>query len=226
MMSDWETGDEVARAPKGVNGLMLAVMGLASLLIAIIVLAVVRSILFRSAPQIGEIPPHPAIGQTPAAIELEPLAHVDGPVTLQGLSGKVVLINFWATWCGPCWLEAPHVARLGKKYRDRPDFALLTISCGETMPEDVDSLRRQTDQALAKLGLDMPTYVDTEWTTRRAFAEVGGLGGIPSTYLLDGQGTVRGAWEGFSPEVPEQIEQLIRELLQEADGQREAEPSG
>jgi thiol-disulfide isomerase/thioredoxin len=223
-MSDWGAGDELAGTPKGTNWLMLALTGLASLLIAVVVLAVVGSILFSSAPEMGEIPSHPAIGRTPAAIELEPLANVEGPVRLKDLSGKVVLINFWATWCGPCWVELPHLARLSKEYRDRPDFALLTVSCGETMPEDVDSLRRETAQALAKLELDMPTYVDVEWTTRKAFFELGGLSGIPSTYVLDGQGTIRGAWQGFDLEVPEQVEQLIRELLQEADDQREAGP--
>jgi thiol-disulfide isomerase/thioredoxin len=205
---------------------MLAVMGLASLLIATVTLALVRSILFPAAPEITEIelPPHPAIGRTPAAIELEPLTGADEPVRLEDLSGKVVLVNFWATWCGPCWLEAPHIARLGEKFRGRPDFALLPVSCGETMPEDVGLLRRETGQFLAKLDLDMPTYVDTRWTTREAFSKLGGAPALPSTYVLDGQGTIRGVWLGFGPDVPEQMELLIDELLQQADGEAEPGP--
>ena len=225
-MSDWDAGDESVRRPRGVSCAMLAVMGLASLFVGIVAVALVGLILFSAAGEIAEIelPPHPAVGWTPAAIELEPLTGADEPVDLEDLSGKVVLVNFWATWCGPCLLEAPHIARLDKKFRDRPDFALLSVSCGETMPEDVDLLRRETDLFLAKLDLDVATYVDTRWATRNALWELGGGGALPSTYVLDGQGTVRGAWQGFGPDVPEDMEQLIRELFQEADREREAGP--
>jgi thiol-disulfide isomerase/thioredoxin len=225
-MRDWQAGDELIERPQGTNCLMLAVTALASLLVAAVILALAGSILFP--PGFGtarrELPPHPAIGRTPGALELEPLTGTDEPVTLADLSGKVVLVNFWATWCGPCWLEAPHLARLGKKLRDRPDFALLSISCGQTMPEDVDLLRRETNRFLAELELDMPTYVDTRWTTRGAFSELGSVAALPTTFVLDGQGVVRGAWLGFNADMPEQIEQLIHELLQQAEGEREAGP--
>ncbi len=224
-MSDWEPGDPSIRRPQGVGCGMLALTGLASLLLAIVVLALVGSILFPSAPGTGRIEPHPAIGRTPAAIELDPLTGTDEPVSLKDLSGKVVLVNFWATWCGPCWLEAPHIARLDRKFRDRPDFALLSISCGDPMPEDVDLLRRQTRAFLQKLQLDMPTYVDTRWTTRRAFDALGSVPALPSTFVLDRQGVIRGVWHGFGPDVPEEMEQLIHELLQEADDEGEPGPS-
>ena len=201
-------------------------MGLASLLLAIVVLGLLWSILFPPTygPGQVELPPHPAIGQTPGAIELEPLLGADQSVTLENLRGKVVLVNFWATWCGPCVLEAPHIARLGKKLRDRPDFALLSISCGQTLPEDVDLLRDETSRFLDNLGLDMPVYIDTRWTTRDAFDALGNAAALPSTFVLDRQGVVRGVWLGFDEQVPGQIEQLTLELLQEATRQGEAGP--
>jgi thiol-disulfide isomerase/thioredoxin len=141
---------------------------------------------------------------------------------MEALSGKVVLVNFWATWCGPCVREAPHIARLGQQLGSRPDFALLSISCGESMPEDVDLLRGQTNRFLAELKLEMPTYVDTRWTTRAAFHALGYSGDVPSTFLLDRQGVVRDVWIGFGAEVPGLIEKRTLDLLQEADGEREA----
>jgi thiol-disulfide isomerase/thioredoxin len=195
-------------------------MGLASLLLAVLVLALVGSLLSPSFPV--ELPPHPAIGRRPETIALEPLTGGGESVSMEALSGKVVLVNFWATWCGPCVREAPHIARLGQQLGSRPDFALLSISCGESMPEDVDLLRGQTNRFLAELKLEMPTYVDTRWTTRAAFHALGYSGDVPSTFLLDRQGVVRDVWIGFGAEVPGLIEKRTLDLLQEADGEREA----
>jgi hypothetical protein len=78
-MSDWEAGDPSVQRPQGVGCGMVALTGLASLLPAMVVLALVESILFPSVPGTGRVEPHPAVGRTPAAIELEPLTGTDEP---------------------------------------------------------------------------------------------------------------------------------------------------
>lgn len=143
------------------------------------------------------------------------------PVTLADLSGKVVLVDFWGPWCPPCRLELPHIAALGEKYSSQPDFRLLAISCGRRAPEDIEELRQQTEEFLAEVHLDLPTYADPDAVTRSAFDSVGELVGFPTTFLLDRQGVIRNVWVGFDPRDNKQIEQMdgwIAYLLQEQSG--------
>src|SRR5688500_16773276 len=73
---------------------------------------------------------HTSVGQKLPPLELIPLTGQASIVTTEQLGGKVVLINFWGTWCGPCQQELPHLLRLEAAYRDRQDFQLVSVSCG------------------------------------------------------------------------------------------------
>jgi thiol-disulfide isomerase/thioredoxin len=138
-------------------------------------------------------------------------------VTLADLSGKVVLVDLWGPWCPPCLSELPHIAALGQKYRDRPEFQLLAITCGQRPPEDTDRLREQTQAFLRQTKLDLPTYLDPGGATRQAVAMIGNLTGfgLPTTFVLDRQGVIRNVWVGYSPAFPEEMDQLIAGLLEE-----------
>lgn len=214
-MIDSEHDDESAGRPQGGSCLILGAMAILAAFLAAIVLAVAGSVLSVGGEGLPDPTSHPAVGHRLPQLELEPLAGADSPVTLDDLAGKVVLLHLWATWCQPCRIETPHIAELGRKLRDQPDFKLLTISCGGEIPEDVDMLRTDTKRFLDQLNVQVPAYADPYWITRQPLEPLGGLDYVPTTLAIDRQGVIRGVWPGYAPGVTDQMERLILRLLEE-----------
>ena len=104
---------------------------------------------------------------------------VDGrTVDLASMKGKVVLIDFWATWCGPCVGELPHVLEAYQKLHDR-GFEILGIS--------LDQEKEALEQFTKKRGMPWPQYFDGEgWGNK--FAQEFGITGIPAMWLVDRDG--------------------------------------
>jgi len=148
-------------------------------------------------------------------VQLEPLLYAEGPIRLEDLRGKVVLLNFWGTWCPPCLMELPHLAELERKYRGREELAFLTVSCGPGPQEDPEEIRSHTAALLANQQIQMPTYLDPNFVTRQAVNEVVGFQGYPTTLVLDRQGYIRRIWVGFDRYMPEQLDRLLEQLLSE-----------
>jgi peroxiredoxin len=131
------------------------------------------------------------------------LRQVEGPnLRLAEQRGQVVLVNFWASWCGPCRVELPHLARLHDKYRSS-GFLLL----GVNIDEDPAAAR-----ALAgRLGLKFPVLLDTDKKVVGAYD----LNAMPATVLIDRDGRVRQVHRGYREGAEHTYEQQIRELLKE-----------
>jgi len=157
----------------------------------------------------------PGLGKTLAKLELEPLTGSAQPVTLADLGGRVVLLNFWGTWCGPCRTELSHLADIERRFRDQPAFKLLAVSCGRGPQEDLAALDYDTRTFLQQANIDMPTYSDPGQISRQAVAEAVGFPGYPTTLLLDRRGEIRGLWSGFRPGDEAEMRQLIVQLLKE-----------
>lgn len=158
---------------------------------------------------------HPAVGHSLSLLELDPLTGGGDALTLSDISGKVVLLNFWGTWCPPCRQEIPHIDALHREYGQRDDFLLLAVSCSGQQREDLDSLRKETSSFLEQRGLTLPTYADTNSATREAYDSIGGFRGYPTTVLIDREGVVRMVWTGYYPGVEEQMAEGIRTLLEQ-----------
>jgi peroxiredoxin len=131
------------------------------------------------------------------------LRSMDGPnVRLNEQRGRVVMVNFWATWCGPCRQEMPHLNKLHDKYRDA-GFVLLGVNID-------DNARAATDLA-AKLGLRFPVLLDTDKSVSRLYD----LGSMPATVLIDREGRVRHLHRGYREGFELSYDQQVRALLKE-----------
>ncbi|MCC2640865.1 MAG: putative Thiol-disulfide oxidoreductase [Nitrospira sp.] len=126
-----------------------------------------------AAVRIGRVPP----GTIAAPFDLNSL---DGrSVQLADLKGKVVVVNFWATWCGPCKEEMPAFERLRQKL-DPERFALLTIT--------TDLQRDGIKHFLANLHVQLPVLFDENQDVSQAYL----VRALPTTVLIDRQGMLIG----------------------------------
>ncbi len=148
-------------------------------------------------------------------LELQPLAGGASPVSLADLTGRVVLINLWGTWCPPCRQELPHMADLQRSFKDHAGFRLLAVSCGRNGNEDLPTLQRNTEELLSQQNIHLPVYADPGGITRAAIANAVGKRGYPTTLLIDRSGNIRHVWTGYRPGLEDEISQYVRQLLQE-----------
>ena len=131
------------------------------------------------------------------------LRSLGGPnLRLKEQRGKVVLLNFWATWCGPCREEMPQLNKLYEKYRPS-GFTLLGIN--------VDEDSRNAAGIADKLALKFPVLLDADKQVSKLYE----LSAMPSTVLVDRDGRVRYLNRGYRSGTELEYDQQIRALLKE-----------
>jgi peroxiredoxin len=132
------------------------------------------------------------------------LRSMDGPnLRLQEQRGRVVMINFWATWCGPCRQEMPHLAKLYDKYRGS-GFELLAVNVDEEQAKAIGLAQ--------KLDLKFPVLFDGE---KKQVSGLYDLKAMPSTVIIDRDGRVRYIHRGYRDGYEITYDQQIRDLLKE-----------
>jgi cytochrome c biogenesis protein CcmG/thiol:disulfide interchange protein DsbE len=142
---------------------------------------------------------HPLVGKPYLPMELPPLT-AKKYVREADLKGKVVLVNFWGWWCGPCQIEFPHLMELEKGLRDNADFRFISVACsGERGEETDDELRDRTAALLTERRANIPTYIDPWQAEQRHIAGLAGqeLFGYPLTVVIGRDGKIRGVWPGY-----------------------------
>ena len=120
-------------------------------------------------------------------------------VTLSDYRGKVVLLNFWATWCGPCKIEMPWFVAFQRKYKDQ-GFTVIAVSLDE---EGWDVVRPFVEE----YGLNFPVVVGTDGMAD----EFGGVAALPTTFIIDNEGWITSSHMGLvgRGEYEEEIEALL-----------------
>ncbi|MGH8223110.1 MAG: TlpA family protein disulfide reductase [Woeseiaceae bacterium] len=116
--------------------------------------------------------------------------------------GDVVMINFWATWCGPCRQEMPLLDELYGRYQ-RVGFSLLGVN--------IDDDSRRALQMVEELGVTFPVLFDETKEVSKLYQ----VEAMPVTVLLDREGTVRHVHHGYKPGYEEKYLTEIRALLRE-----------
>jgi len=130
------------------------------------------------------------------------LVSVEGtPFRTADLSGRVIVLNFFATWCGPCRMELPHLQAIWDEFRDNDEFRMLVVGQGES-DASLNAFRREH-------GFTFPMASDPDKSTYAKFASTY----IPRTYLISSEGTIIYQWTGFyEEEIPKLKKLLSKEL--------------
>ena len=121
-------------------------------------------------------------------------------LTLEDLKGKVVLLDFWATWCGPCVMATPGLVQLHKKYKDRP-FMIVGVS--------LDNSESPWRNYIEQNKMEWPQYYDRN----RRIAQLFNVRPIPTYILLDHEGIVKETRSGWSPSIDGWLDGQIRKYL-------------
>jgi peroxiredoxin len=143
------------------------------------------------------IPVGVQIGNRAPNFQLQDLA--GETVSLEALRGQPVLINFWATWCGPCKIEMPYLQQIYDGHSAR-GLRLYAIDVGESATT--------AGKYLAENNLSMPVLLDTD----RKVAAAYGITAIPTTFFIDLNGIVRQKFIGAFPN-KEAIESQLSKIL-------------
>ena len=128
-----------------------------------------------------------------------------GPtLRLREQQGKVVLVNFWASWCGPCLQEMPHLNRLYERYAPA-GFVLVGVNIDDDAKIGLD--------AASRFRIKFPVVLDTD----KKVSSLYNMSGMPATIIIDKTGRVRFIHIGYQPGsgVEETYERMIKELMRE-----------
>ncbi len=110
---------------------------------------------------------------------------LDGkPISLADAHGKVILLNFWATWCGPCRAEIPDLIELQNKYKDHLQIIGLTVD---------DDDPAEIKKVVEKTGINYPVAMASDEIRMK----YGGIAALPTSFMLDSEGRVMQKHEGL-----------------------------
>jgi len=128
----------------------------------------------------------------------------DTPIQLSRLQGKLVYVDFWASWCRPCKNSFPWMISMKEKFKDRP-FEIVAIN--------LDKDKALADAFIKSQAINFPVAFDPAAHTAALY----GVEGMPSSYLVDADGRMRIRYTGFWDKSKDEKEQIITHLLQQME---------
>jgi len=150
--------------------------------------------------------PQPLKGKPAPAFTLVDLS--GKKVSLADYKGRPVLLNFWATWCGPCKLEIPWIIKLRDQYKAK-GFEVLGIESDnfDTDPKALASYKAGVVKSATALGIDYPVLLEGDTISQ----PYGGLDGLPNSFYVDRKGIVTAQIVGLADR--DEIEANIKKIV-------------
>lgn len=148
------------------------------------------------------LPVFAAIAPNAAAPDFTLTAQSGKQVALAQFKGQVVMLNFWASWCGPCRQEMPLLDSIYKKY-NKVGFTMIGVN--------VEPDAKAANDWLKQTPVSFPILYDTQSKVSTLY----GVAGMPSTVIIDRKGNVRMIHRGYKPGDEEEYLSSIRSLMRE-----------
>lgn len=146
----------------------------------------------------------------PEAIANANFELIDGEsFNLKEAKGKVVLINLWAIWCGPCIQEMPHLNEMQEKYKDK-GFVVLGLNTGN------DYGAKEKKGNIDKFVERQKLNYSIGWSERsltEEFFRLGRMNGIPQSFLINRDGKLTGIFQGGGPKVITQMKENVEKVV-------------
>jgi thiol-disulfide isomerase/thioredoxin len=146
--------------------------------------------------------PADATDGSPPAPEFKLANRAGGELSLSGLKGQVVMINFWASWCGPCRKEFPALDQIYSKYKPM-GFQMVAIN--------VESEKADAERFLGQTPVSFPILFDPDNKVSGNY----GVSAMPTTFLVDRQGRLRWQHRAYKPGDEAKYIEQIRAMLRE-----------
>jgi peroxiredoxin len=182
-------------------------------IILIVVAVAITAMLVFAVHRARQSPSGPAVAATGKLAPNFTLKTPDGKtVSLSDLRGKAVLVNFWATWCGPCNVEMPWLVDLQKKYASQ-GFEILGVAMDDVGPKDIAKFAEEKH-------VDYPILIGND-SVGDAY---GGIPFLPGNFYIDRDGKI--ADKGFGLKGKAEIEQSIQKIIASSPGVQSAAMAG
>ena len=155
----------------------------------------------NTASKSSEYPP------APSAVAQSEIKTLDNSTfKIEDKKGKVLLLNLWATWCGPCRAEMPHLNEMQENYRDK-NFEIIGLNVDDETVEQIKPFAEEM-----KLNYTLAWADDKMNDELLKFSK---FGGIPQSFLIDRNGNMRGVFVGGSKKVIDKMMETVESVVNE-----------